>query len=128
MTFEQLSAFQAVALRGTFSAAARELHKSQPAVTKLVQNLEAELGLTLFDRTSYRATLTETGKLFLEHASQLLDSADALRSFGGALAGEVESALCIVIEAITPLPPVVSALCEVQSASPRCASSCAPSA
>lgn len=118
MTFEQLSAFQAVALRGTFSAAAQQLHKSQPAVTKLVQNLEAELGLSLFDRTAYRATLTDAGKLFLERTSQLLDQAEALRHFGQALSGSVESVLRVVLEAITPLPPVLSALCQVQQRFP----------
>ena len=49
MTLDQLLAFHAVATHGTFSAASKALHKSQPAVSKLVQNLEAELGITLFE-------------------------------------------------------------------------------
>lgn len=104
MTFDQLVAFQAVALRGGFSAAAAHLHESQPAVSKLVQNLEAELGLVLFDRASYRAALTDAGKLFLERTESLLASADGLRRFGELLGGAAEPVVRLVLEAVTPLP------------------------
>jgi DNA-binding transcriptional LysR family regulator len=97
MTLEQLAAFQAVAQRGTFAAASQHLHKSQPAVTKLVQNLEAELGLALFDRSAYRATLTDAGRLFLERTRQLLDQTEALRGFGLTLANAAEPVLRLVI-------------------------------
>jgi DNA-binding transcriptional LysR family regulator len=118
MTLDQLLAFHAVASRGTFAKAAAALHKSQPAVTKLVQNLEAELGLELFDRTAYRATLTETGKLFFERAAEVVASALALESFGVALGGEAEPIVRIVLEAVTPLPPVLAVLREVQALFP----------
>src|SRR5258707_10836877 len=61
MTYDQLVAFLAVAGEGTFTAASAALHKSQPAVSKLVRNLEDELGVQLFDRQQYRATLTDAG-------------------------------------------------------------------
>jgi DNA-binding transcriptional LysR family regulator len=118
MTLEQLAAFQAVAQKGTFSAASQHLHKSQPAVTKLVQNLEAELGLTLFDRSAYRATLTDAGRLFLERTRQLLDQTEALRGFGLTLANAAEPVLRLVVEAITPLPPLLTLLREVQELFP----------
>lgn len=118
MTFDQLVAFHAVATRGGFSAASAHLHKSQPAVSKLVQNLEAELGLSLFDRTSYRAALTDAGKLFLERVEGVLQSADALRHFGLALGGAAEPVVRLVLEAVTPLPPVLAALREVKAKFP----------
>ena len=118
MTFDQLVAFHAVATRGGFSAASAHLHKSQPAVSKLVQNLEAELGFALFDRTSYRAQLTDAGKLFLERAEGVLESADTLRHFGLALGGAAEPVVRLVLEAVTPLPPVASALREVKARFP----------
>ena len=62
MTFDQLVAFVAVASRAAFTAASARLHKSQPAVSKLVRNLEQELGVALFDRRAYRATLTDAGR------------------------------------------------------------------
>lgn len=118
MTLDQLVAFHAVATRGGFSAAAQHLHKSQPAVTKLVQNLEAALGIVLFDRTSYRATLTDAGRLFLERTEGLLSGAEALRRFGLALGGVAEPVVRLVLEAITPLPRVLAALREVQARFP----------
>lgn len=118
MTLDQLLAFNAVASLGTFAAAAAELHKSQPAISKLVQNLEAELGLTLFDRAAYRATLTDAGQLFFERAAQIVADAEALRSFGLALGGGGEPVVRLVLEAVTPLEPVLAALREVQSLFP----------
>lgn len=118
MTLDQLIAFHAVASLGTFAAAAAELHKSQPAISKLVQNLEAELGLVLFDRTAYRATLTDAGKLFFERAAQLVQESEALRNFGAALAGGGEPVVRLVLEAVTPLDPVLDVLREVQTLFP----------
>lgn len=118
MTLDQLLAFKAVASLGTFAAAAAELHKSQPAISKLVQNLEAELGLTLFDRTAYRATLTDAGKIFFERAAQVVADTEALRSFGLALGEGGEPVVRLVLEAITPLEPVLEVLREVQALFP----------
>ena len=114
MTLDQLEAFHAVATRGGFSAASAHLHKSQPAISKLVQNLEAELGVALFDRASYRASLTDAGKLFLERTEGVLRGAEGLWQFGRALGGAVEPVVRLVVEAVAPLAPVVEALREVK--------------
>jgi len=118
MTLDQLVAFHAVATRGGFSAASSHLHKSQPAISKLVQNLEAELGVALFDRASYRAALTDAGKLFLERTESVLKNTEALRRFGLALGGAAEPVVRLVLEAVTPLPEVLGALREVKTRFP----------
>ena len=118
MTLDQLLAFNAVASLGTFAAAAAELHKSQPAISKLVQNLEAELGVTLFDRSVYRATLTDAGKLFFERAARVVADTVALRDFGLVLGGGGEPVVWLVLEAVTPLAPVLEVLREVQTLFP----------
>ncbi len=118
MTFDQLDAFHAVATRGTFAAAAKALHKSQPAVTKLVQNLEGELEVELFDRAAYRATLTEAGRRFLERAAQLVSDTASLTRYGRALGRGGEARVRLVIEAITPLRRVLSAISRVRAAFP----------
>ncbi|HEX6241879.1 MAG TPA: LysR family transcriptional regulator [Polyangiales bacterium] len=118
MTLEQLAAFQAVAHKGTFAAASQHVHKSQPAVTKLVQNLEEELGVALFDRSGYRVSLTDAGRLFLERTTPLLNSSAALRSFGRSLAGNIEPVLKLVVEAITPLPLLLTVLRDVEQQFP----------
>jgi DNA-binding transcriptional LysR family regulator len=110
MTYDQLVAFLAVAGEGTFTAASAALHKSQPAVSKLVRNLEEELGVQLFDREQYRATLTDAGRLFHERATTVIESSEALKTFGMQLAGRVEPIVRLAIEAVTPLAPIVRIL------------------
>jgi DNA-binding transcriptional LysR family regulator len=74
-----LRAFIAVADRGSFSAAARQLHLTQPALSRRIAELEATLSLRLVERTSRRVALTETGIDLLERCRELLAEGDALR-------------------------------------------------
>jgi DNA-binding transcriptional LysR family regulator len=54
MKFRQLTAFREVMLTGSVSAAARNLNRTQPSVSSLISDLEADLGITLFDRSGGR--------------------------------------------------------------------------
>lgn len=110
MTHDQLEAFVAVATEGTFTRAAQRLHKSQSAVSKLVRNLEGELGLALFDRAEYRATLTDAGQALLERALGVLERVRELEAHGKALAGAHEPVVRLAIDAITPLALVLDVL------------------
>jgi DNA-binding transcriptional LysR family regulator len=110
VTYDQLVAFLAVAGEGTFTAASAALHKSQPAVSKLVRNLEDELGVQLFDREQYRATLTDAGRLFHERAASVIESSEALRTFGMQLAGKIEPIVRLAVDAVIPLAPVMEIL------------------
>lgn len=114
MTYDQLVAFVAVATEGSFTAASMSLHKSQPAVSKLVKNLEEELRLQLFDRTEYRATLTHAGRLFFERAVTVLDSTRELESFGAALAANPEPPLRLSVDAVASLAPIIEVLKALQ--------------
>ena len=51
-----------------FSRAASRLHLTQPGLTKQIQDLESQLGVTLFERNSQGVELTEPGRVFIEHA------------------------------------------------------------
>jgi len=118
VTYDQLVAFLAVAGEGTFLAAAAVLHKSQPAVSKLVRNLEDELGIELFDRREYRATLTDAGRRFHERAAAVIESTEGLRSFARALSGNVEPIVRLAVEAVTPLAPIMEICRTVQARYP----------
>lgn len=61
---------------GTLTKAAEMLHMSQPALTRSMQKLEDELGVTLFDRQKNRISLTETGKVAADYARSVLNSAE----------------------------------------------------
>jgi DNA-binding transcriptional LysR family regulator len=54
-----------------FARAAEKLHLSQPALSRGIQALEQELGVSLFDRDNRTVSITEVGKVFLEHARRV---------------------------------------------------------
>lgn len=71
----QMEVFRAVMLTGTVSGAARLLHVSQPAVSKLLAHTETNLGLTLFHRTGGRLIPTKIAKQLLEEVHSVYDAA-----------------------------------------------------
>jgi DNA-binding transcriptional LysR family regulator len=82
VTFRQLRVFTEVARRLSFVRAAEALHLTPPAVTMQVKELEAGVGLPLFDRRGRTVSLTTTGEYFLVYARRLLatlkDAEDAM--------------------------------------------------
>lgn len=73
ISLRQLRAFVAVSRHLSFTVAARELHLTQSAVSMLVRQLEAEMGLPLFDRVHRRVQPTDTGRQLLPLALRMLD-------------------------------------------------------
>lgn len=82
--------FVRVAELGGFSAAARALNASQPAISRQIADLEARLGARLLHRSPTGVSLTEEGRSFLGAARAALDSADGALNVVGAMRGEVE--------------------------------------
>lgn len=68
--------FSLLARSGSFSAAARELDVTTPAVSKRLAQLEARLGVQLMNRTTRRIGLTAEGELYLTHARRILAEID----------------------------------------------------
>ncbi|MGD8956650.1 MAG: LysR family transcriptional regulator [Chromatiaceae bacterium] len=89
MEIAALRAFVEVAERGSFSAAAEALYLTQPAVSKRVAQLEAELGTRLFDRIGRRISLTGSGAALLPRARRLINDALELKRLVVDLSGEV---------------------------------------
>lgn len=75
MELRHLRYLVAVVEHGSFSAAARRLHIAQSAISEQLSNLEQEIGVPLFTRTTRKATLTKPGELFLEEARRILAAA-----------------------------------------------------
>jgi DNA-binding transcriptional LysR family regulator len=71
MDFLRLSVFRAVARQQSFSRAADDLYLSQPAVSKHIRQLEAELGVRLFQRLGNRVELTDAGRILLDYAQRV---------------------------------------------------------
>lgn len=77
----ELHAICTIAEEGSFMAASLTLNLSQPALTRMVQRIEAAVGLSLFHRTTRRVEATPAGKEFIALASRVL--ADLRISFEG---------------------------------------------
>ena len=73
MELRVLNYFVAVAQEGNMTRAARKLLISQPALSRQIAELEAELGVKLFSRKSRHLTLTPAGHYLLEQAQEILD-------------------------------------------------------
>lgn len=73
ITIRQIEAFLKVAECGSFTRAAERLHVAQPALSQHVRDLESELGIRLFDRTTRRVELTEGGREFRNTAAKIVE-------------------------------------------------------
>jgi LysR family nitrogen assimilation transcriptional regulator len=80
MLLQQIRCFVTVAESGSFTSAARSLNLSQPALGAHVKNLEAALGIRLFDRHSRGVALTGAGHAFLAEARGVLDAVARARA------------------------------------------------
>ena len=81
ITIRQLQAFLQVADAGNFTRAAERMHVAQPALSQHVRDLEDELSIRLFDRTTRRVELTEGGREFRHRAEKIVaDIEHAARS------------------------------------------------
>jgi len=74
----RLKVFRTVARQLSFTAAARLLYISQPAVTKHIRELEKQIQKPLFNRMGKRISLTKEGELLLDYANKILDLYEAL--------------------------------------------------
>lgn len=85
MNDHQLLCFLTVQRILNFTAAAKELYCTQPALSYQIRSLEKELDLTLFERSTTRVVLTAAGRAFVPHAEQLyrgiLNARTALKGF-----------------------------------------------
>lgn len=79
MELRQLEAFAAVMSTGSVTAAGRLLGRSQPAISRLLQELEAEIGYALFARSGPRVTPTEQGFLLYDDVERALSGLRQIR-------------------------------------------------
>ena len=73
MNITQLKYFKAIAQNDTFMDAANDMNISQSSLSKQLSSLEAEVGVSLIDRSKRKASLTEAGKVFAKDVDSLLN-------------------------------------------------------
>ncbi len=109
-TLDQLRVFVAVIDCGSFSKAARELHRTQSVVSYTIANLETQLNVALFDRSKRKPTLTEAGKALLADARTVGLKVDAMRARAKTLAQGLEAEVSIAVDVMFPNCRLVTAL------------------
>jgi DNA-binding transcriptional LysR family regulator len=117
-TLDQLRTFLAVVDEGSFSAAGRKLHRVQSAVSHAMANLEAQLGVQLWDRSTKVASLTAHGKVVLASARRLCSEANALARVAHGLVGGLEAELSLALDALLPVRALVDLTREFAEAFP----------
>lgn len=95
MDLDSMRAFLTVAETGTFSAAAAELHLTQPAVSKRIAHLEKDLGVRLFQRTGHGTRLTQAGSALVPRVRSIFAEVDAATRAIDNLVGGVAGTLSI---------------------------------
>lgn len=118
MKLEQLKMLKTVAELGSLRQASVRLHKTQPAISQGIRQLELTLGVTLFSRSKYRLTLTDAGKMLYQHALRIIDESETLRQVANHIAQGNETRITVAIEASFDLKGILPLLESVQSQFP----------
>jgi len=113
MELRHLRCFLAVAEELHFARAAEKLHMEQSPLSRAIKELEEELGVVLFARTTRSTRLTRAGRLFLEHVRRvfavLQQARDSVKAVANGFHGQLRVALS---DGITPARlPAILALC-----------------
>lgn len=104
ISLDALLVLDAIDRKGSFAAAADELHRVPSAITYTVQKLEEDLDVPLFDRRGHRAKLTAAGRELLDEGRHLLRAAGDLESRVKRVATGWEAELRIAYDDVIPVP------------------------
>lgn len=115
MDIPELKTFVTVAKLGSFSLAAEKLFLSQPAISKRIAQLEAQLDTRLLDRIGHKVSLTEQGRTLLPRAELLLLELEDIKRAVSNLEHKVSGNLMIGAShhvGLRRLPPVLKRFCK----------------
>ena len=119
LTLDQLRTFIAAVDEGSFSAAGRKLRRAQSVVSQTLLNLEAQLGVKLFDRTARYPQLTDAGKSLLLDARSVADSIDGFKARARAMREGLEPELSVGMDVMYPMDSLTGAAAQSQKDYPH---------
>src|SRR5471032_184249 len=100
VTLDQLRTFIAAADEGSFSAAGRKLRRAQSVVSQTLANLEAQLGVRLFDRAARYPRLTNEGRTLLVDARVVAENIDEFKARARAMKEGLEPELSVAVDVL----------------------------
>ncbi|MDQ7050811.1 MAG: LysR family transcriptional regulator [Enterobacterales bacterium] len=110
LDLDSIRVLDAIVKQGSFSAAAKKLHRAQSAVSYQIRKLETNLNLVIFDRTEYRPSLTAEGQAILNEGRRLLTQADNIEQLAKQLGQEWEPSFEVVVDGILDISPVMAVI------------------
>ena len=119
ITLDQVRTFIAAVDEGSFSAAGRKLRRAQSVVSQTLANLEAQLGVKLFDRSSRYPRLTEEGLALLADARSVADHLDGLKARARSLREGLEPELSAVVDVMYPMEKLTCAAAQSRETFPH---------
>jgi DNA-binding transcriptional LysR family regulator len=117
-TLDQLRVLVAVVETGSFSAAARRLHRTQGAVSYNIKALEQQLGIALFDRAGRLPSLTEAGRAILREANGVLERTQRLGATASAVRSGLEPSVSLAIDVLFPSEHLAEIILDFESEFP----------
>ena len=114
VSLDQLRTFIAAADEGSFSAGGRRLRRAQSVVSQTLANLEAQLGVKLFDRSGRSPVLTSQGVALLAEARAVVGRMDVFKARAKGLSDGLEPELSVVVDVMFPLEQLTSAVTAFQ--------------
>ncbi|UHD45488.1 LysR family transcriptional regulator [Aureimonas altamirensis] len=121
LTLDQIRTFVTIADSGSFRSAARKLSRVQSGVSVAIANLEAALGVELFDRSGHRPVLTAQGRVLLGNARDIILRVDVLRAEARGFASGVETELAISVDTLYPMQDIACAISRMRDDFPAVA-------
>jgi DNA-binding transcriptional LysR family regulator len=106
ITIEALIVLDAIEYRGSYAAAAEQLNKVPSALSYIVQKLEEQLNVTLFQRQGRRAVLTPAGKHLLNEGRKVLHAVNTLSEQTQTIANGWEPKIRIACDSIVDIKPI----------------------
>jgi DNA-binding transcriptional LysR family regulator len=118
VSLDHLRMFIAAADEGSFSAGGRRLRRAQSVISQTLANLEAQLGVKLFDRSSRSPVLTSQGLALLAEARTVVSRMDVFKARAKGLSDGLEPELSVVVDVMFPLDQLTSAVAAFQEKFP----------
>jgi DNA-binding transcriptional LysR family regulator len=110
LTLDALAVLDAIDRRGSFAAAAEELHRVPSAVSYTIQKLEQDLDMLIFDRRGHRAQLTAAGRELLDEGRHLLQAAHQVECHVKRVATGWEAELRIAVDTLLHMQSILPLL------------------
>ena len=118
--FEELEALNAIMEEGSFRKASEKLHKAQSSISYAIKVLEKELEVEIFDRSTYKPTLTNQGKVIYAKAQQIIAMQRDLNELSKFLKSGIETELTLIVSVIFPPETLLTLLGEVKKEYKQC--------